>query len=996
MNSPTKLANSIKSFTIPDTEITSDLPSKKYVEGEVLVKYKEEIINLNLPEGPEASTNLGRSVSMEKREDIPTANVSVLKIKDGKSVEQKITELNSLPEVEYAEPNYLYYAASINTDDPYRDNLWGLDNFGQSVAGQIGVEGADISAVEAWSINDRLGQKTPIIVAVIDNGVAYNHPELSTKMWDGTNCNDYAGSFLGGCNHGYDFHSGDKTPLPTGSHGSHIAGTIAAVKNNNTGIIGVAQDVQIMALRAGESYSYTLDNIIKSVGFARENGAKIINASFGNTEYSANLYTAISLFRDEGGIFVAAAGNEGTNNDTTPFYPAGYDLDNIISVAASGQSDELADFSNYGANSVDIGAPGVNIYSTDGYRVLEENFDNLSVPSIGSKFVQSGNNSWGTLSSDDETGKVAAGDYLYWGNYRNLIDSNLDTIAINLESKPNSYLGFTIFCDTEKDYDGVQMYFWDGSDWALMWFYSGFGILNEEIPLNQYPLSNFKVRFKWITDSMTLNGPYYGCFLDNVKVVESSTADGSYMYSDGTSMAAPHVTGLAALLWGHNPNLSYSEVIDIILETGDTKSGLVGKTLTGKRINAHKALTYGTSLDNVLLNTKYFTWYDTKAGNYAWNLVANPSDINRAFVGIDIGGLSYNTLDTEPYSISTPLEGNIQTGPVKIKHENEVIATQRVIWGGTFNELPAIDADTLTDEYYFTWNDTKSGNHAWTLIGVPDTALEPAVVDLYIEDMDTPKGTYTINPGQAVTPEFTNIQSGPVKVKSSNGINFYTTQRVIWGGSFNEFAGIPANTLTDEYYFTWNDTKNGNHAWTLIGVPDTALEPAVVDLYISDMDTPKGTYTINPGQAVTPEFTNIQSGPVKVKSSNGINFYTTQRVIWGGSFNEFAGIPANTLTNEYYFTWNDTKGGNHAWTLIGVPDTALEPAVVDLYISDMDTPKGTYTINPGQAVTPEFTNIQSGPVKVKSSNGINFYTTQRVIWGGSFNEFAGIPVIQVP
>jgi subtilisin family serine protease len=346
-------------FSIP--VFASEVIKPNYVEGEILVKYKNNDINLKTEAGELKAMSVATFNSLELKENITESNLSLLKITDDKTVEQKIIEVESDPNVLYAEPNYLRYPSTINTDDTYKDLLWGLDNTGQSANGVLGTADADMDAPEAWAISE--GTNASIIVAVLDTGIAYNHPDLQANMWDGTNCKSDTGAFLGGCIHGYDFLDNDKDPLPAGtyftSHGTHVAGIIAATKNNGKGVMGIAPNAKLMALR----FDYTLSEEVKAINFARQNGAKIINASFGGY-YSQSEFDVINLFRQSGGILVAAASNDNRNNDITYVYPANYNLDNIISVAATDQNDNLASFSNYGLTTVDVGAPGVNIYST--------------------------------------------------------------------------------------------------------------------------------------------------------------------------------------------------------------------------------------------------------------------------------------------------------------------------------------------------------------------------------------------------------------------------------------------------------------------------------------------------------------------------------------------------------------------------------------------------------------------------------------------------------
>ena len=420
-------------FASQETKLNNN---KDYVEGEIIVKYKNSSVNLEAPNGALKALGIVLTNDLEVKENFNESNISVLEITDDKTVEEKIIELESDPNIEYAEPNFIRYPSVINTNDAHKDLLWGLDNISQTINGATGTIDADIDMPEAWAINE--GTNASVIVAVLDTGVAYNHPDLAANMWDGTNCKSDTGAFLGGCLHGYDYLDNDKDPVPAGTyyvdHGTHVSGTIAAVKNNSKGIIGVAPNAKIMALR----FSYTVASEVKAINFARQNGAKIINASFGGGSFSQSEFDVINLFRQAGGIFVAAAANYNSNNDFTPIYPANYDLDNIISVAATDSNDNLATFSNYGLTNVDVAAPGVNILSTlsDTTGGLEEN----------------------------------------------------------------------------------------------------------------------------------------------------------YGYSLGTSMATPHVAGLAALIWGTKPILTTFGVKDIILNTGDSLNSLSGKTVSGKRINAFNAL----------------------------------------------------------------------------------------------------------------------------------------------------------------------------------------------------------------------------------------------------------------------------------------------------------------------------------------------------------------------------------------------------------------------
>ena len=596
-------------------------PQKNYVEGEILVKYKNNKINLDTSSGRAAALNFISSKSLENKEDIIKANISVLKIKDSKTVEQKIAELKNDPNIEYVQPNFQYYPLSIDTNDTYKDLLWGLDNTGQSVNGISGTNDADIDAPEAWAINE--GTNSSAIVAVIDSGVAYNHPDLAGNLWDGSSCKDENGNALGGCNHGYDYEDSDKIPLPTtSSHGTHIAGTIVAVKNNSKGIIGVAPNVKIMALKSSLT---TADNV-KSINFAKQNGAKVINASWGTYSTSGGYYdiAMYNAIKDFSGLFVVAAGNADYNHDdgidTHKSYPDGFKittpigpgLNNIIVVAATDQNDALATFSDYGAISVDVGAPGTNIYSTFAdTTILDETFEEVTPPDVPSGWVKGGtNNNWGTYNFNDGFwNKVLYGDLALL--YANNTNSTITSLTYNLGGNTSgATISFLTACDTEytttdwRDYMVLE-YSSDGTSFSpyLPWDEAFLDFLNGDsnpsggagyyfenlsIP-SQYLSSNFKFRFRWVTNASDNN--YDGCRIDYITITKySDGSDEKYEYMDGTSVAVPHVAGLAGLIWGYKPGLTYFQVKDTILSTGDDKASLSGKTVTGKRINAYNAL----------------------------------------------------------------------------------------------------------------------------------------------------------------------------------------------------------------------------------------------------------------------------------------------------------------------------------------------------------------------------------------------------------------------
>ncbi len=282
-------------------------------------------------------------------------------ISRGSSLSATLQRLRNNRDVEFAEPNYLL-TAYAQPNDPQFDILWAMNNIGQTG----GVRDADIDALEAWDL--QVGGD--VIIAVVDSGVDYNHPDLAANIWRNTgeipgNGRDDDGNGYVDDTRGWDFANDDNDPMDDNSHGTHVAGTIAARGNNGQGVVGVNWSARIMALKfLTRSGAGSSADAIAAIDYAVANGARVINASWGGGPYSAAMFSALSAANDAGVLFVAAAGNEGRNNDNTPSYPADYDLPNVISVAATDDADTLAGFSNFGANSVDLGAPGVNILST--------------------------------------------------------------------------------------------------------------------------------------------------------------------------------------------------------------------------------------------------------------------------------------------------------------------------------------------------------------------------------------------------------------------------------------------------------------------------------------------------------------------------------------------------------------------------------------------------------------------------------------------------------
>ncbi|HSY17337.1 MAG TPA: S8 family serine peptidase [Candidatus Acidoferrales bacterium] len=279
----------------------------------------------------------------------------VVTLPSGETVPGLIAKYEASGLVEFAEPDYLVHATATVPNDPlFGDGtLWALNNTGQNG----GTANADIDAPEAWDV---LNSASNIVVAVVDTGIRWTHEDLAANMW--VNPND------GG--HGFNAFTGTNDPADDGGHGTLMAGVIGGVGNNGKGVAGVAWRVQMMACKGLDKNGNGSDStVIACIDYARTHGAQIINSSLDSPTYSSALSNAIVAVHDAGILFVCSAGNNGVNLDVTPHYPACYNIDNIIAVAATTRNDVLwnvsaGNGSDYGATNVALAAPGDQITST--------------------------------------------------------------------------------------------------------------------------------------------------------------------------------------------------------------------------------------------------------------------------------------------------------------------------------------------------------------------------------------------------------------------------------------------------------------------------------------------------------------------------------------------------------------------------------------------------------------------------------------------------------
>ena len=342
-------------WTAPRTNVV-----RKVVKGEVLVKFKKNITD-------NVKRQMHGNINAKVKGVLSEIGIEVIRLPVGMSVGDGVNFYNNLPEVEYAEPNHIRRAFLDSPNDTYYSNQWGLSKI-------------DVQA--AW---EKTTGTNTIIVAVIDTGVDYTHPDLSVAV-DSTT--------------GYDFINDDNDAIDDNDHGTHVAGIIAAATNNGIGIAGVAggwgavPGIKIMPIKildAGGSaaVSYISTAVIR----AANAGARVINMSLGDTQlppvYSSTEYDACKYAYDKGCVVVAASGNGYDSNgdgiiDTSGMepvsYPAAYDI--VIAVGATDSSDKRASFSNYG-DDLDIVAPGTSIRST----IRSSDYADMSGTSMATPFV---------------------------------------------------------------------------------------------------------------------------------------------------------------------------------------------------------------------------------------------------------------------------------------------------------------------------------------------------------------------------------------------------------------------------------------------------------------------------------------------------------------------------------------------------------------------------------------------------------------------------------
>jgi subtilisin family serine protease len=572
----------------------------------------------------------GQADRVNARDNAEVASMSTLgapefqlvRVEQGQDVDGALAALRSDPAVKVVTRDG-YSAPNSIPNDPLFGQLWGLRNLGNGIDGFNGaVGGDDIEAAAAW---DRTVGSPSTTIADIDSGYRFDSPDLGPVAW--TNPGEIAGNGVDDDGNGYiddsrgydfvgssaDSPSSDNDPtdnnIVSGGHGVHTAGTMGAAGNNGSGITGVAQDVRIMPLRVCANSASNdnetlcpLSSQIAAINYAGANGARVANMSLGGTTFNTPVRDAFA--HNPQTLYVISAGNDAENNDSNPHYPCGYQpttsgiagaIDNIVCVAATDQADELASFSDYGAGSVDLGAPGTETLST--YPVAEPHFKgDFQTDDFASTWSNSGGEGFGRASpGDGPLTSFGMSDSPVAAPVANSVhDTTLSTSvlipagygACNLSAMRYRSGGaggsffYSVLSDDSPVFTNTVSTTTSGS--AMVPFHTE--------PIAGLAGHSVKLRFGFTA------GPAptaeNGIWLDDIELICNAplATPPGYAFLEGTSMAAPHVTGTAGLLFSLKPAASVAEVRNALLAGVNPDPALSGTTTTGGRLDAAGAL----------------------------------------------------------------------------------------------------------------------------------------------------------------------------------------------------------------------------------------------------------------------------------------------------------------------------------------------------------------------------------------------------------------------
>jgi thermitase len=508
--------------------------------GEVIVKVKPNGLQRMSAYGAAGVIDTSRFSVTEMSSFETNNSFYLVKLSDDAQTASFLGEMNKSDQVEYAEPNYIVkkLGERDNADenipnDPDFAKLWGMKNSGQKDSGnQVGVANADIGAARAWTITT--GNKD-VIVAVIDTGVDYTHPDLVGNIYknpgesgsgkETNGIDDDSNGFVDDFR-GWNFAGvSNNNPMDDNEHGTHVAGTIGANGNDGRGVVGVNWNTSILPIKfLTGGGSGTLADAVKSIQYATIMGAHVMNNSWGGGGFTQSMFDSIVEAKNKGLLFVAAAGNDGDNADSSPHYPAGYQVDNVLAVAATDNRDALASFSTFGKRTVHIAAPGHRIVSS----VPGGGYDSFSGTSMASPHA-------------------AGAAVLFWGANRGMTYLEVKERLMN----SRDYLGGLsrkIISSGRLNVDNALRGVYPPSPEPAESDWRDFSISNA--PESKHPYDN-NARQEW-----TLEGPANAKFMrvvfskldleegyDYVKVIDASGAEMDSVSGKGENVSTFYVTG---------------------------------------------------------------------------------------------------------------------------------------------------------------------------------------------------------------------------------------------------------------------------------------------------------------------------------------------------------------------------------------------------------------------------------------------------------------------
>jgi subtilisin family serine protease len=872
----------------------------RYRAGEVLLTVSPDVNHNGVIDAGESLDGLDAKLRSSVVRRIGLANgrqIWRVRVPEGCSVEENLAEVQSLkdPRVLSAEPDYATRSTAVPNDTDFAAYQWPLSNTGQDG----GTAGDDIGAIAAWDITTG---RSDIIVAVIDTGVDYRHPDLAANIWTNaaelagvTGVDDDGNGYIDDI-YGYDFADNDADPMDTDGHGTHLAGVIGAVGNNNLGVTGVNWKCRLMCCRfrhsrtAGDGY---VSDAVEAISYAVQKGARVLNCSWSvypTDTYSQALYAAIQDARGADVLVVTSAGDHVTSDPTVttawtgdideqdpqnhvylyPVYPASFDLDNILVATATDRDDAFAvDFTdqtglisydaNYGAWSVDLAAPGVDVRSTiPTQKVLwQEAFSDAAITppnfySTGLMRDQDPANYWVVAEEDDGVGGTttyAAGDSVT-DSYRSFSNGSIMTIpARDTSAERGVYLTFRMSLNiapfrlddtSDGDYLDVDMTNDGGETWTLLHRYtsSTSGTFKIDIPDAMLgTLTQF--RWHWVTDDVGNGGS--GVKLYSFIVSASDAVDAAHSGYDsmsGTSVAAAHVSGAAALLLSLQPYLTCFEVAERLMATvdpldlSDTDATFVSRG----RLNVDNALRrdpmppfavdqtyYATQGDQQAItltayhndSTQTLTYFIDSLPEHGTLEITGGASISTVgsigthkYVTYTPDGTDFNGLDTFTFHVNDgdpthyPLGGDSNTATITINTTGPTIATNvsslsHSVAAG--NAVPA-DALTITNSGGGALDYTISTSAAWLSLSATTGAdLGPGVTSAAISVTYPTASSLSVGRYDAT-----------ITVTSTSGVNSPVTIPVhLYIGVSNGKVGVtipgqaagetPSLTLTTEY-----------------------------------------------------------------------------------------------------------------------------------------------------------------------------------------------------